>query len=96
MTTCDYLMAMRNVRIANLKANLSSHLREVRRGQPLVVLDRDTPVARLVPYSRESEPLAVRRPLQRYRSLQRVPLPPPLKLDNDIVSLLLEEREEKR
>ncbi len=96
MTIYDYIKTMKNVKIADLKARLSQHLREVRRGHPLTVLDRDTPVARLLPYSREGEPLVVRPPLRKYRSLQRVPIPPPLKLDIDIVSLLIEERERER
>lgn len=96
MTIYDYIKTMKNVKIADLKARLSQHLREVRRGHILTVLDRDTPVARLVPHSREGEPLVVRQPLRKYRTLQRVPLPPPLKLDIDIVSLLIEERERER
>jgi len=35
--------------ISDLKANLSRYLREVRRGGEVQVLDRGTPVARLVP-----------------------------------------------
>jgi antitoxin (DNA-binding transcriptional repressor) of toxin-antitoxin stability system len=33
-----------------LKNNLSRYVRAVRNGEEVVVLDRDTPVARLVPY----------------------------------------------
>jgi len=36
--------------IADLKNNLSRHLTRVRRGGTLVVLDRNTPIARIVPY----------------------------------------------
>jgi antitoxin (DNA-binding transcriptional repressor) of toxin-antitoxin stability system len=43
---------MRRVNIANLKNDLSRHLRHVRAGGDVVVLDRDTPVARIVPFSR--------------------------------------------
>src|SRR5437879_8662139 len=50
--TChDYNVVMSNVRIADLKAHLSEHLRSVRNGGTLTVFDRDTPVARIVPYS---------------------------------------------
>jgi prevent-host-death family protein len=35
--------------MAELKANLRSFLRRVRRGESVTVCDRDTPVARLVP-----------------------------------------------
>jgi len=87
---------MKAVRIAELKARLSEHLRAVRRGSTITVLDRDTPIARMVPYGPDEVPLRVRRPLGRYRSLKAVPLPPPLKIDVDIVALLLEERQGER
>jgi prevent-host-death family protein len=45
---------MKAVRIADLKARLSERLREVRRGRTITVLDRDTPIARLVPYESDS------------------------------------------
>lgn len=38
------------VKIADLKNNLSRHLAHVRRGGEITVLDRDTPVARIVPF----------------------------------------------
>ena len=53
-------------------------------------------MAKVVPYTEGEEPLTVRAPLGRYPSLQKVPLPPPLKLDIDIVDLLLEERQLER
>ena len=40
---------MTTVSVSGLKANLSRYLREVRRGGEVQVLDRGTPVARLVP-----------------------------------------------
>jgi len=39
------------VRIAELKSRLSHYLRAVRQGDSLVVKDRMTPIARLVPYA---------------------------------------------
>ena len=50
---------MSDVRIAELKARLSEHLRSVRNGSTLTVLDRDTPVARIVPYA--AQPLEIRK-----------------------------------
>ena len=44
---------MRQVKIADLKNNLSRHLEGVRRGGELTVCDRETPVARLVPFAPE-------------------------------------------
>jgi prevent-host-death family protein len=99
VTSSDYHMVMnagsdRRVGVAALKAKLSAYLRVVRRGQRLVVLDRDTPVACVVPYE-SAEPLRVGRPLGR-RRLQDVPLPPPLSLGIDVVALLMEERQGER
>jgi len=95
LTRCDYHMVMTDVRIAELKARLSEYLRRVRRGHVITILDRDTPIARVVPYS-GSEPLRVREPLRRARSLRDVPLPPPLPLDVDVLDLLLQERQGER
>ena len=55
---------MGDVRIADLKARLSEHLRSVRKGATLTVLDRDTPVARIVPYSTPA--LEVRKAQRQY------------------------------
>ena len=59
---------MRKVRIADLKARLSEHLRLVRKGGTVTVLDRDTPVARIVPYAAES--LEIRKATRRPRDLK--------------------------
>jgi antitoxin (DNA-binding transcriptional repressor) of toxin-antitoxin stability system len=38
------------VKIADLKNNLSRHLAYVRKGGEITILDRETPVARIVPF----------------------------------------------
>ena len=43
---------MQTASVSELKANLSRYLREVRRGGEVQVLNRGTPVARLVPAAR--------------------------------------------
>ncbi len=91
MTISDYDIVMKNVRIADLKARLSEHLRYVRRGHVLTVLDRDTPIARLIPVERPT-PLSIRRPVGARGSVGAVPLPPPVSLSLDPVALLLEDR----
>ena len=95
MTGYDYLMTMTEVKIAQLKARLSEYLRRVRRGQTLTILDRETPIARVVPYE-EPGPLRVREPSSGGSELREVPLPPPLAVDLDVVDLLLEERQRER
>jgi prevent-host-death family protein len=86
---------MKSVQIAKLKARLSEYLRGVRRGHELTVLDRDTPIARIVPYGRGAT-LTMRRPTPDAPRLGRVPLPPPLRVNVDAVALLLEERQGER
>jgi len=95
MTTYDYPMTIKRVRIPDLKANLSRHRHYVRRGHVLTVLDRETAVAQLVPYQ-QTESQRVRQPAGRYRAPHRVPLPPPLPLDLDLLELLREERQPER
>ncbi len=87
MTYCDYNVVMTTVRIAELKARLSEHLRSVRKGRTLTVLDRDTPVARIVPYA--AEPIEMRRATRRLRDLE---LPPPPASPTDSLAVLLEDR----
>jgi len=60
---------MKTVGTADLKAHLSEYLRAVRKGRTLTVLDRDRPVARLVPV--DAGPLEVRRATRRARDLPR-------------------------
>jgi antitoxin (DNA-binding transcriptional repressor) of toxin-antitoxin stability system len=79
---------MRKVGIADLKAHLSEHLRKVRGGRTLTILDRDTPVAQIVPYGLEA-PLEVRRATRRPSQL-RPPSRPPIPTDS--LSLLLQDR----
>jgi prevent-host-death family protein len=40
---------MRTAKISELKAKLSAHIDYVKRGEEVLILDRNTPVARLVP-----------------------------------------------
>ena len=86
---------MKKVRIAELKSRLSEYIRAVRNGETISVLDRDTPVAQIVPV-RERVALRIRKPAPGTPPPNRVRLPKPLKLDIDIVQLLLEERQGHR
>ncbi len=84
---------MRTVTIADLKNNLSRYLREVRRGEPFVVLSRDVPVARLSPIESEGRLLDVRPPIPGALRPCDASLPAPLTPPGtDVVALLLEER----
>jgi antitoxin (DNA-binding transcriptional repressor) of toxin-antitoxin stability system len=78
---------MSSVRIADLKARLSEHLRLVRNGGTVTVLDRDTPVAQIVPFAAPS--LEVRKATRRLRGL-KLPRKPAQRTDS--VALLVDDR----
>jgi len=88
MTTHDHDQVMSKVGIADLKAHLSQHLRKVRAGRSLTIVDRNTPVARIVPYAAET-PLEIRRATRRPGELT---LPQPAAGSSDSLSLLLRDR----
>lgn len=98
MTRYDHIVTMsksqeKTVKIAVLKAKLSAYLRAARRGHAVTVCDRDTPVARLVPYAVEGEPLGVRKATT---APGDVVLPSPLGRKVDSLAALLAEREPSR
>ena len=53
---------MRRVRIAELKDRLSEHLRAVERGEEVLVLDRDRPIARILPVETIDRRIRIARP----------------------------------
>src|SRR5207245_4182408 len=86
MTTSGHNVTMREVRIAELKARLSEYLRAVRRCETIAVLDRETPVAQIVPV-RDRTALRIRKPAPGTPPPNRVPLPKRLKSTIDVVQL---------
>ncbi len=84
---------MKQAHIAELKARLSEYLRAVRRGESVTVLDRETPVARIVPV--RAPDLRVRKPVAGAPRLNQIN-PTPCKLKLDILELLWEERQVQR
>jgi len=83
-----------SVKIAEFKAHLSQYLREVRAGQTLTVMDRNTPVAFVSPAEKnDPDGLIVRKATRKWSDVK---IPPPLKTDVDIVKILLEDRESGR
>lgn len=95
MTISSHNVAMTQVRIAELKARLSEYLRAVRRGETIAVMDRETPVAQIIPVRGRSA-LRIRKPPVGTPPPNRVPLPRRARLDVDVVPLLLEERQGQR
>ena len=83
------------MRIAELKSRLSEYLDVVRGGETIAVMNRETPVAQIVPV-RERASLSIRRPAPGTPPPNRVPLPKPLELKIDVVDLLMDERQRYR
>jgi len=96
MTINDYYIVMKRVRIAELKAKLSEYLRGVRRGESVTVMDRDTPVAVIIPFEHGPGAVTIHSPSPRAPKVSDVVLPPPLAIETDIVDLLLAERQVER
>jgi prevent-host-death family protein len=68
-------VAMKRVRITELKNNLSAHLRAVERGAEVEVTDRDRAIVRLVPVSVVSAPTIIPalRPFREVRTKRFAP-----------------------
>ena len=84
---------MKTAKIAELKANLSAYLSEVRKGETVVVLDRATPIARIVPIS-EADDLTILDAVDSPRDAKKVK-PPKLSRRVDIDRYLLDSRKDK-
>ncbi len=87
------------VGIAELRQNLSKHLRRVKRGERLIVTERNRPVAALAPLSRGDAPLdRMVDAGEATRPSKHGPLPAPIELDlgepNALSSALDEVRRE--
>lgn len=95
LTCRDYIVTMNEIRIADLKAHLSEHLRGVRKGHAITVMDRDTPIARIVPYEQDASDLAIRKPHKKIR-VGKIKFPPPLKIKVDVLALLMDLRQPHR
>jgi prevent-host-death family protein len=82
---------MSRVGVAELKSRLSEHLRSVRKGRRITVVDRNTPIAELVPI--QQDPLEIR---PASRSARNLPIGKPV-LPSNTTSLaeLLEDRSKR-
>jgi prevent-host-death family protein len=52
-------MVMKRTKVAELKAHLSDYLASVRAGDTVLVCDRNTPIARIVPYDERDDGFVV-------------------------------------
>lgn len=85
---------MKQAMISELKARLSKYVALVRRGETIIVRDRNTPVAKLVPYEDERESLQLERPslsLEELSGITPVKLLKPI----DLVRSLRQDRDHR-
>ena len=87
---------MRDVRIAELKAKLSQYLRLVRGGNEVRVLDRDTPVARIIQERPGLRRLEIRKARYPWKTIYDLPRPPRMHVKTDSLSVLLAMRKDHR
>ncbi len=83
------------VRIAQFKAHMGRYLKEVRKGYSITLLDRDHPIAEIVPHTEvKGYRLTVRPATRKWGSIV---LPPPLPPGSpDSLTILLEDRNRDR
>jgi prevent-host-death family protein len=85
---------MKRAKVSELKAHLSGFLAAVRQGESVIVTDRRTPIAVLVPYDAGSDALAIEEPTASTASLKRV-RGVRLRKRVDVVRLLRESRDQR-
>src|SRR6266511_227986 len=85
-------VAMRRVKIAELKDQLSKYLRAVEQGEEVEVTDRNRPIARIVQVDRSPVRVAVMRPARSFAVLRGRRFRP-ARWAVDSTELLLEERQ---
>jgi prevent-host-death family protein len=85
---------MNRAKVSELKARLSEYLARVRAGDTVVVCDRSTPIARLVPYDERDDGFVVheaQRPAGEVRKVRGVKP----KRQVDVVRLLRADRDQR-
>jgi prevent-host-death family protein len=85
---------MKTVKVSEVKAKLSAYLRGVRKGESVLIVDRTTPVAKLVPVEHSPDEVVILEPSGPTPALKKLK-PVPLRKRVDILELLRESREQR-
>ena len=93
-TISSHNKTMKWAMVSELKAKLSAYLSAVRQGETVVVCDRKTPIARLVPYTQDTDELGIEEPVITDRE-HAWPQPVRLRKKVDVVRLLREDRDQR-
>lgn len=65
-------MVKAEVKVAELKSKLSEYLRSVRQGSEIIIKDRDTPIAKLVPFDAPKGRLTFRPPIGSLKDIDKM------------------------
>lgn len=87
-------LAMKTVKIAELKNHLSEHLRSVEAGEEIVVTDRNRPIAKIIPHSKAERRIRISEPKRSFASIRNKRFAP-AKWKIRSTDLLLEERQKR-
>ena len=82
-----YYGLMKTSNISYFKAHLSQELRAVRNGERIIILDRDIPVAEILPYDINRKKIKIQSPAKKLQYSE-----PSFKTDKDPLVYLLEDR----
>jgi len=85
---------MKRAKIAELKSRLSSYLADVKKGDTVVVCERQTPIARLVPVTEEDPGIRVLEAAREIGKLGKI-RPVRLRRKIDVDRILSETREDR-
>ena len=80
--------------VSELKAKLSAYLSAVRKGEAVVVCDRETPIARLIPYTHDTDDFGIEQTVITARE-RAWPKPVRLRKNVDVVKLLRQDRDQR-
>ena len=89
LTDMTEIGLVKTITISYFKAHISEELRKVRKGARIIISDRDTPIAEVIPFRTTPALLGVRHPQVTPFLIPR----PPFKIDHDPLEYLLEDRE---
>jgi len=88
------VVVMKHAKVSELKARLSGYLARVRAGDTVVVYDRNTPIARIIPYEERADGFVVHEPQQPASHLRKVRAVKPRK-PVDVVRMLRKDRDQR-
>ena len=85
---------MKQTKVSELKSNLSAYLADVRRGETIIVCDRNTPVARMVPFEDGADDFKIDEATRPWTDVKKIKGVRPSKTI-DVDKLLQEMREDR-